>query len=207
MWKIIFGAGALTSVFLYFFGGILQAVFFIPIISGYLVPLGIGKYFAFAVAIPLFFWLNSAMGKLFSLRKYNRTMGLSMILGSICIFSLIQGMQTKDDRFDRWDGSPNHSYVMNGLEVKLFPKDVKFDPASGQATSLLTYTALQEIEWEKQRIARIAKAEQEKLVELKKRIEAKFVAKFVEMYGRKDKDVAIARAEWEIECMHYYDKK
>ena len=173
MWKIIFGASALASVFLYFFGSIFQAIYLIPIIAEYLVPLGIGKHLALAVAIPVFFWLNSAVWKLFSLRKHKRTLGLVMILGSIAILKLIQGIQTKDDLFDIWDGTPNYSYVMNGTEVVRLPKDAKVDPATGKTALPYTAEVIERIAAEKAKAEALkVEAEKKQIAEEKAKAEA-----------------------------------
>jgi hypothetical protein len=144
-WKLLGGIG-ITGAFLYFFGSIIQAFFLIPTISGWLAPLGIGKHFAFALAIPIFFWLNLAMGKIFSLQKINRTIGLAMVLGVFGVISLFQGVQTNGDRFDRETGAPNYSFSNDGSGVKIRSGDTKYDPETGLKTVPLTPEALKGIE-------------------------------------------------------------
>ena len=144
-WKQIVGMGVFLYV-LYFFSGILQAIFLIPVISGWLTPLGINKHFAFALAIPLFFWFNCAMGKLFSIYKINRTVGLVMILSVFFVISLIQGIQTNGDRFDREIGTSNFSYSRDGSHIKLLPANVRYDPETGLSTQPLTPEVAKEYE-------------------------------------------------------------
>ncbi len=137
-WKVCFGGASIFMLMLYFLSGILQAIFLIPYISGMLMPLGISKYFAIALAIPLFFWLNCGIGKIFSLRSINRLKGLAMVLGVFLVINLLLGIQTSDDLFDREAGTPNFVYSSDNTGIKVWSKGTNFDPETGEKTKPLT---------------------------------------------------------------------
>lgn len=144
-WKL-FGSAGIVFIFFWFFGGILQAWILIPTISEWLDPLGIGEYFSYALAVPIFFWVNCALGQIFSLHKSNRTIGLAMILGLFAVLRLVQGVHTNGDNFDT-EGKPLNSYVqVSPGRVKILPSTTKYDPETGQKTMPLTPEALREIE-------------------------------------------------------------
>lgn len=146
-WKFLGGTSLLLFA-LYFFGGILQAVLFIPSIADWIAPLGVGKYFAYAIAVPLFFWLNFAIGKLFSFRKMSRRIGLFMLLGLFGAMSLMLGVKSHGDRFDQETGTPMKSYTRDALsgQIRIFPSGTKFDPETGQKTLPLTPEVVGEME-------------------------------------------------------------
>lgn len=144
-WKL-FGSVGIVIVFFWFFGNILQAWLLIPTISEWLNPLGIGKYFSYALAVPVFFWVNCALGQIFSLRKSNRTIGFVMILGLFGALSLARGLQTQGDNFDGEGNSLNRYVQVSPGRVKILPATTKYDPETGQKTMPLTQEALREIE-------------------------------------------------------------
>lgn len=149
-WKLIGGSGLFFG-FLYLFGGIIQAALLIPSIADWLAPLGIGKHFAFVLAIPIFFWFNFALGKIFSLRKMNRIIGLVMILGFFGILSLFQGVKSYGNLFDQETGAPLRVYARDPItgKINIYSPEIQFDPANGQKTSPLTQEILNEMEIKK----------------------------------------------------------
>ncbi len=149
-WKFIVTTGFVIAI-LYFFGGLLQAALFIPSIVEWISPLGTGKYFGLALAIPIFFWFSTALGKIFSLRKSNRIQGLMMILGFFGVISIIQGMKSYGNMFDQETGAPMQVYVRDipSGQIRILSSDKKFDPVTGQKTLPLTQEILNEMESQK----------------------------------------------------------
>ena len=169
---LILGSLGILFVLWFFLGFIFQALLLIPIISGWIEPFGLGKYFTFVIAIPIFFWIYFAIKKIFSINKWNRITGLSMVLGFAITIMFALGMQTKDYRFDPETGAPLYSFSRDGLgELHLHSGNMKFDPRTGKKASPLTPEALEELEKSRHEAEVKEKLEEKKEAE-KKRNEA-----------------------------------
>ncbi len=110
-----------------------------------------GKYYAFAFAVPLYFWFGYAFERVLSLDKNRRKLGFALLLGTFAAVALIQGIRTHGDRFDRETGTANYTYSVSDGRIIIHPNSVKYDPDNGEKTNPLSPEIARRLEEEEKK--------------------------------------------------------